>query len=132
MSISIEMQGTQALKAFLERAPKAVKDAVWGEMYTSGLIIEGGAKERCPVRKIPIRINGQLYSGGRLRTSIVAISDRSEFWVKVCVPVKYGIYVELGTRKMTAQPFLYPAFEKERPTLLKNIEAAIEKALGAT
>jgi len=33
---------------------------------------------------------------------------------------------------MTAQPFLYPAFEKERPTLLKNIEAAIEKALGAT
>lgn len=41
----------------------------------------------------------------------------------VAVAASYAIYVELGTSKMAAQPFLRPAFDNVMPT----VNAALEK-----
>jgi len=40
----------------------------------------------------------------------------------------YAPYVEFGTRKMAAQPFLFPAFEEEKPKFEEGLKKAIEEA----
>ncbi len=71
---------------------------------------EAAAKRRAPV------------DTGALRSSI-----QSRFPTKltgeVTVGVNYAIYVEYGTYKMRAQPFLAPA--------LREVESAFQRAVGA-
>ena len=40
-----------------------------------------------------------------------------EVSVSIGTPVEYGIYQELGTSKMGAQPYLTPAFEAQMPAI---------------
>ena len=61
-----------------------------------GLLAEGYAKALCPV------------DTGRLRNSVTHISD-GEKSVYIGTNVEYGPYVELGTSRSKAQPFLRPA-----------------------
>ena len=59
---------------------------------------ESHAKAACPVRT------------GNLRNSITH-QQESENVEVIGTPVEYGPYVELGTSRMKAQPFLRPAAE---------------------
>ena len=43
--------------------------------------------------------------------------------------VEYGIYVELGTTRMIARPFLVPNFERVTKKLPKAIGAAVQNAI---
>ena len=60
-----------------------------------GLQAEGYAKDLCPV------------DTGNLRNSITHTSDGKAAYIGT--NVTYGKYVELGTVKMAAQPYLRPA-----------------------
>jgi len=77
------------------------------------LLIEGEAKKLCPVRT------------GRLRASIHTgkIEDGVYY---VGTNVHYAPYVEFGTRKMTAKPYLRPAAKKVVSLVkMKGIKAFI-------
>jgi HK97 gp10 family phage protein len=63
--------------------------------------IEGAAKQRAPV------------DTGALKNSIQA-QQRAAFHWEVTVGVEYGPYVEYGTSRAPAQPFLTPAVEGAR------------------
>lgn len=130
------------VRVLLEKLPAEVMDAVWDDVQEGGFNVERGAKNRCPVLKVPRRIVtserdpppdhsvGQLYFGGRLRSSIHASFYPKERRTSVGTNVYYGPYVEFGTVKMKAQPFLHPALEAETGPLMKRIEETIQKALG--
>lgn len=60
--------------------------------------VEGKAKMNAPV------------DTGFLRNSIEAEEQTKTVW-RVNVWAEYGIYVELGTSRMAAQPYLVPAIE---------------------
>lgn len=62
-----------------------------------GLVAEGYAKRLCPV------------DTGRLRNSITHVIDNDEPAAYIGTNVEYGPYVELGTSRQRAQPFLTPA-----------------------
>lgn len=62
-----------------------------------GLVAEAYAADYCPV------------DTGRLRASIS--HDRDDDSMYVGTNVEYAPYVELGTSRMDAQPFLRPAIE---------------------
>lgn len=128
--ISIEMTGIKEVQQLLKDIPIQAIDAVWDDVQEGGLNVESGAKERCPTLKVPRRINGQLYSGGRLKSSIHTSIYPDERKVTVGTDVYYGPYVENGTVNMRAQPFLYPAFEAERGPLIKRVETTIAQVLG--
>jgi HK97 gp10 family phage protein len=66
------------------------------------LLVEGDAKKDCPV------------DTDRLRSSITHEVDTDEMAGYVETNVDYAPYVELGTYKMAAQPYLYPALEKNK------------------
>lgn len=79
-----------------------------------GLAAEGYAKKACPV------------DTGNLRNSITHTIDSGEDAVYVGTNVEYAPYVELGTSRTAAQPFLRPAATKHgstyRAILRRNLE----------
>lgn len=110
---------------------RALEEQVHEALEVCGGTAEGYAIDLCPVgTEESTGIIG--YKGGSLRSSI-----RHEFVGDDTVEVKaggidgiyqfvnYAVYVELGTVKMKAQPYLMPAFE-DHLEVYKNI---IERAL---
>lgn len=84
-------------------------------LETMGLVAEGYAKRLCPVNT------------GNLRNSITHDSDMSDQTAVIGSNVEYGKYVELGTSKMSSQPFLRPAVEDHKSEY-KNIAESIMKS----
>lgn len=66
--------------------------------------IEGESKKDCPV------------DTGRLRSSLTHEIESTPFLVvgRTGSNVEYAKYVELGTYKMRARPYLLPAFERNK------------------
>ena len=96
----------KGLGAVLDNLTKA---GVAGQKYMQSMTIRTAdkivkeAKRLCPV------------DTGHLRDSIKrSASKRTARGYRVIVgtPVRYAGYVEFGTRKMSAQPYLRPAFRK--------------------
>ena len=73
------------------------------QAITAALEVVGGTAERHIKEVTPV-------DTGRLRNSIThaPVSDNTEM---VGTGVEYAVYVEFGTRKMSAQPYLRPGVE---------------------
>lgn len=73
-------------------------------MMKAVLLVEREAKRLCPVVT------------GRLRGSITheILEMLKEIGGRVGTNVEYGVYVEYGTSKMDAQPYLRTALENKR------------------
>ncbi len=85
-------------------------------VQAGALLIENASKVNCPVRT------------GTLRRSIhTELTQESEDRVtaRVMPGVDYGIYVELGTRRMHAQPYLRPGFETEKDNAVQEVTSAL-------
>lgn len=70
---------------------------------STALFVEADAKRRAPVRT------------GALRRSIQSVIRAAAAVVRV--GVDYGVYVEYGTHRMPARPYLRPAVEAAVPRL---------------
>ncbi|HIH8008965.1 TPA: HK97 gp10 family phage protein [Streptococcus suis] len=105
MSVTYRVKG---LKQQVQRMPKQAQQAVNRELSRSSLRVELRAKELAP------------WDTGWMSLSIYSAQYRFMVWV-VSSPVDYSIYVELGTRYQSAQPFLFPALEEEYPVLMRNL-----------
>lgn len=84
------------------------------------LLVENEAKALCPVRT------------GNLRRSIhtnVEQESPDRVTARVSPGVDYGVYVELGTRKQRAEPYLRPALESEKQAAGNEIAAALGSLL---
>jgi HK97 gp10 family phage protein len=107
--------------------------------FEIGLAVQGQAKLLSPVAKV---------NGGRLRASITTSSGFGQktepsginavasdiiqkpndpFETYVGTPLEYGTYVEYGTVKMKAQPFLRPALDIVRGRALTIVQAGARK-----
>lgn len=92
----IEINGDALRELFESPSGEVARD-----LQRRALQVERAAKQLCPV------------DTGRLRSSITnEIGQDGEGLVAVIgTNVEYAPYVELGTSKMAAQPFLLPALE---------------------
>jgi HK97 gp10 family phage protein len=63
---------------------------------------------------------------GKLSASIETETfERDGLFVGVVgTNLKYGKYLELGTRKMAKRPYLRPALDSQRSRIIKDIKAA--------
>ena len=93
---------------------KGLSDAVERALTRIGLSAEGYAKKKCPV------------DTGNLRNSITNEVVQSEKAVYIGTNVEYAAYVELGTTRTKAKPYLRPAVT-EHSTVYKRI---IEEEMG--
>lgn len=81
----------------------------------TALEIETTAKQLCPVAKV---------AGGTLRRSILA--DTQEFSATIAPHTEYAAYVEFGTRKMAAQPYMLPAADMNEPKYVERIDQIVK------
>lgn len=138
--MSIKVQGiNQAIKALSKYENHVVRDTV-NAMNTAMLMTQTGAKLLAPV------------DTGRLRSSIVTTKARpSNLVASTVVNVNYAPFVEFGTRSnvevpqgleeyalqfkgnssggvgMVARPFLFPAWEKERPKFEQAVKELLQR-----
>lgn len=107
VKISIEKK-TNFFEKYPDKALAAISEAI----KKGCLSIEASAKQNCPV------------DTGNLRASITTniIDDTSG---EVGTNVEYASFVEFGTKKQSAQPFLYPAYKENEEKIVKEIEKAL-------
>ncbi len=111
--VKITDNSARLLALFREKLPSAVQ--------AGAFLIENDAKVNCPVRT------------GTLRRSIhtdVEQTDQDRVTAKVSPGVDYGVFVELGTRRQHAHPYLRPAFESRKQDAVQEVKAALGALLG--
>lgn len=93
-----------------------IDSAIGVALEEIGLLAEGYAAEKCPV------------DTGHLRGSITHEVDSGGDAVYIGTNVEYAPYVELGTSRQKAQPFLRPAASEHGA----QYRQVLEKALGGS
>lgn len=114
MSVSFKVKGVDRLVRKLAIKSKQARIATDRQLELSSKRIERMAKVKAPV------------DTGALKNSIFS-AKAGNLTYKVTAPQHYAIYVEKGTRKMRAQPYLKPALDAERPKLISNLRKLYER-----
>lgn len=91
--MAIDVKITDNSDEFLKALPEQIEQA----LTAIGLTAESYAKQECPV------------DTGRLRNSITNAVETGEQSVYIGSNVEYAAFVELGTSRMKARPYLKPA-----------------------
>lgn len=114
MSVSFKVKGVDRLVRQRAIKSKQARIATDRQLELSSKRIERMAKVKAPV------------DTGALKNSIFS-AKAGNLTYKVTAPQHYAIYVEKGTRKMRAQPYLKPALDAERPKLISNLRKLYER-----
>lgn len=114
MSVSFKVKGVDRLVRQLAIKSKQARIATDRQLDLSSKRIERMAKVKA------------LVDTGALKNSIFS-AKAGNLTYKVTAPQHYAIYVEKGTRKMRAQPYLKPALDAERPKLISNLRKLYER-----
>lgn len=139
--INIEMDGISALSRQLaELAGDA--DAVMTEVVTN-LAVDTQREAVQGIQRGPatgaVRPDGSRASApgeypmsdtGRLANNVVAnLPTSGNISAEVGTNVQYGRYLEFGTSRMAARPWLLPSFNKAKAGVEAKLKRAIERAL---
>lgn len=114
MSIKFKVRGVDQMVRLIANKGKKARIATDRELDLSSKRIERMAKVKVPV------------DTGALKNTIFS-AKAGNLTYKVTAPQHYAIYVEKGTRKMRAQPFLKPAIDAEQPKLISNLRKLYER-----
>lgn len=114
MSLSYKVKGLDKFIRSTENKGRRASLVVDKELNRSSLRVERLAKLYAP------------WDTGWLSESIYSMQEKI-LGYQVISPVFYSIYVELGTRKMMAQPFMEPALKEEHPKLMNNLNKMFRK-----
>ena len=105
---TLNLQTTEALFYVNEALFEAMEEII-------GFDAVAAAKDMCPVLPKPTseRVPGEL------RDSIDATVRRDKKGVRARMTTNagYGGYVEIGTKNMSPEPYLWPAFQQNAPRL---------------
>ena len=107
------VKGLKKLLDVLGNIPKEMDGDVEAVLEANAKEIEFEAKRMCPV------------DTGKLRQSILATKEGDKTYkieANATGLAPYAPFVEHGTSKMSAQPFLYPAFFKGRERFTNDLE----------
>lgn len=118
--ITYKLSGLDSFLSEVSQKPEKVKRAVDIELSLSAKRIETGAKENAANKFI------KGYSKGTTKNSIFS-GKIGNLSYRVVSPTHYSIYLEKGTRKMAAVPFVKPALDKEKPMLMARLRRIVGK-----
>ncbi len=115
------VEGQKELAAKLKKISQTATNEIEQALVNSALFVERDAKIKAPI------------DTGRLKSSL---SHKTENFgtdnpvVTVGTNVEYAPYVEFGTSRQSAKPYLYPALIENKAKILKEIAAAFRKGCG--
>jgi hypothetical protein len=86
-----------------------------------GLEDVGGQMEGRATQVVPVRT-------GFLRSTIYHRVDRGALTLELGATADYALYVEMGTRRMAAEPYIRPAWDAHQDQLLQALVLGIMSA----
>jgi HK97 gp10 family phage protein len=123
MSVSVQFANLNEVIGNLQAYGANKQIAINNRIQLAGINTQTAAKRDCPVGT-PESTHKKGYHGGRLRQSIQYKPGQMQ--CSVGSDVFYALFVNDGTKKMTARPFLTNAYLGERPKLIKDLEAIVK------
>jgi HK97 gp10 family phage protein len=126
--VSVEISGSAELTARLENLASRM-----GELSDEALVelaerIVDDAKALCPVDTGSLR-RSIRYERDPDGSIVIAAGGGGVVNPRTRREVDYAAYVEFGTSRLPAQPFLQPALEKNLPNLEGLFSGKIEEAV---
>jgi HK97 gp10 family phage protein len=116
--VSIEaectLEGFEEFRAAMERFDSNMQTQVQGQLRNWAEEVKTSAKQLVPVKT------------GHLQSSIYAAIH--EWVAEIGAEATYALFVELGTRRMQARPYLYPAIQEHLPELERVVLDALDAA----
>lgn len=70
------------------------------------------------------RVGAQVESGFTVDSATLGVKARGPSF-RIYTQSGYGAFLELGTRRMPAQPYIYPAFEQMQAYLAGELEGVV-------
>lgn len=108
MSKSVRIKGMKQFVRNVQRKAPQLEKAIDQEIKLSSLRVEKGSKKMAPW--------DTGWMSNNIYASVVGLMQ-----AEVISPAEYSIFVEMGTRYMFAQPFLFPALQTDWPLLQKRL-----------
>ena len=129
MSVNFEFRGLDKLQQKLKTAAKMQE--------VEQLVEKHGAEMQKKAVKNAERFRGHYEgrgskkhfvkpTGATKRSISVNSSKLDRFKYRVAPGTEYAVYVELGTRKMSAQPFIKPAFDQQKELFKRDLERLLK------
>ena len=113
--------GLQVIFNNMERHYNELYLEIDAAVQGAGIETEALAKKACPVGT-PESTGIKGYKGGRLRSSI-QYQRKGPRACRVWTNVSYAVFVELGTTRMRARPYLFPAYVAASRHLLEELKS---------
>ncbi len=90
-------------------------------LHVASITLKNEIKEQISAPSPPPSAGGEYphKDTGRLRASISNEVDNAAKTARVGTNVLYGKFLELGTKKMAARPFLRPTFDKLKAQIME-------------
>ena len=129
---AVRVKGGDRLRSTLRRFPDALTKELKGVIAAGAELVRDEARDRVPVD------TGELKAALLAKPSKDGLSAKDGY-----SPKRSGFkrawkqagwrfhFIEFGTKKTPARPFLRPAFRTHRNSIVKNIERAVMKTLQA-
>lgn len=116
--MAVTIKGLGSLQAKLKKLDPVTRTAIGIGVQKAALKVEGDAKTRSPVDTGALRRS--------INTSGRSLPNGAQ--AEVTTNLEYAPYVELGTSRQQAQPYLQPALQRNKDTARKIIMTEIVKA----
>jgi HK97 gp10 family phage protein len=126
MKLSLKVEGGAQLSKRLQELPQAVSN----RMLRAALMEAGEPIRRAASAKAPRRPGApDIAENIRIRPARVERPNDVAVVIGPTTGFYYGFFLEYGTTRMQAQPFLRPAFEENVTQVINTMTAAIWRAL---
>jgi len=124
MKMEIEIVGLRELEDKLSRLDEKLKRALEEALEEIAEKIRDDAKSFAPVDTGSLRKSIRVEREGELQFSVVA-GDGGVINPRTGREVDYAGYVEFGTSRMSPQPYMQPALEKNKDEILRIVKEKI-------
>jgi HK97 gp10 family phage protein len=126
--VTMKIEGGKELEIALRSLPPTVMRKVDRQgLREGGKIVLEKAQRDCPVVSGALRDSLKLKAGKRRKNYISVVIGTAIGWFKG--KTYYGGFVEFGTSKMGARPFVRPAFDTQKEYILDRIISSLNSAL---
>ena len=126
--MEIEIAGFRELEDKLSNLDEKLKRALAEALKEIAEKIRDDAKDLVPVDTGSLRKSIRVEKEGELQVSVIA-GGGGVINPRTGREVDYAGYVEFGTSRMSPQPYMQPALEKNRDEILKIVKRKILEVL---
>ena len=114
VEVSCNVKGIREFQAAMQTFQNSMQAYVHRQLVSWAADVKAEAMQRAPVKT------------GHLRRSIYAVVR--DWVVNIGAEATYALFVEVGTRYISARPYLWPSIQAHLPELEQLVSEAIDAA----